>query len=101
MQRQAGTLPGMHRRASLKIGQREVGLPVAAVGGAEQREEGRVLRQGQKLPVAPCPPFGSEVEGEDSDFGYEWIHVVFSFSIRNPELPPAPRLGSGKGRTAR
>ena len=45
----------MDRRAAAQIGQREVGLPIAAEGGAEQREQRLVLVDRQKLAVAQRP----------------------------------------------
>ena len=59
----------MHRGATLKVGQREVRLAVAAVGGSQQREQGGVLRQGQQLPVAPGPTTRREVERKYADLG--------------------------------
>jgi hypothetical protein len=59
--------------AALEVGQREVRLAVAAVRGAEEGEQGGVLRQRQELPVAPGPALGGEVEGEDADFRDERI----------------------------
>src|SRR4051812_28073543 len=63
----------MHRRATLQVRQRKVRLAVAAVGGAEQREQRRVLREGQELAVAPRPPLGREIEREDADLGNKGI----------------------------
>src|SRR5947209_11631911 len=76
----------MHRRVALHVGQREIGLAVAAIGGAEQREQRGVLRQRQDLPVAERPALGREVEREDTDFGDEWIHgVLLGLRREDPE----------------
>src|ERR1041385_3567236 len=74
VKRQAGSLARVHRRIALHVGQREIRFAIAAVSRAQQREEGRVLREGQNLPITEGPPFGRKVERKDSDFSYEWIH---------------------------
>ena len=51
-----------------EVGQREVGLAVAAVRGAEQREQRLVLVDRQELAVAERPALGREVEADDLDF---------------------------------
>ena len=43
VERQPGTLAGMHRRAALEVGEGERRFSVASIGRTEQREEGRVL----------------------------------------------------------
>ena len=48
----------VHWGATLQIRQSEIYASVAAVGGSEQREDGLILIDGQKLPVAERPPFG-------------------------------------------
>jgi len=46
----------------------------AAVGGAEQAEQGRVLGDGQDLTVADGPPLRGEVEAEHADLADEGVH---------------------------
>jgi hypothetical protein len=72
VQAQPGPWPGASARA-LQVGKREVRLAVAAVGGAEQREQRGVLRERQELAVAERPALRREVEREDADLGDEWI----------------------------
>jgi len=48
----------MNRRLPAQIRQREVGLPVAAEGGAEQREQRLILVDRKKLAVAHRPTPG-------------------------------------------
>ena len=69
-----GPWPGCIGALALHVRQREVALAVAAIGGAEQREQRGVLRERQDLPVAKRPALGREVEREDADFGDERIH---------------------------
>src|SRR3954453_13071602 len=71
--RQAGPVSLMHRRATLQVRQRKIALAVAAIEGAEQREQRRVLRDRQQLSIAPLPAFGREVERKNADFGDEGI----------------------------
>lgn len=73
VQRQARPLTWVHRKTALQIGQREVGQAVTAVGGSEQREQGRVLRQRQELTIAKRPSLGREVKTNDADFCDKWI----------------------------
>jgi hypothetical protein len=73
VQGQTRPLAGMHRRTALQVRQREVALAIAAVGGAQQREERRVLRDRQQLAIALGPALGREVEREDADFRNERI----------------------------
>src|SRR6478609_1427743 len=54
-------------RAAAQVGEREGGLAVAAPGGAEEGEEGRVLRDGEKLSVGRGVAIGDEVAAELND----------------------------------
>src|SRR4051794_9731382 len=58
----------MHRRAALQVGKPEIDAPVAAIGGAEQREQRLVLIDRQQLSITECPPLGWETKRHDSDF---------------------------------
>src|ERR1700751_3597251 len=69
--RETRSLALLHRRGSLEVGKRESRLAVAPVSGAEEREQGGILRDWQKLAGAHRPAFGCEVEGEDADFSDE------------------------------
>ena len=93
VEREAGTLAGLHRRPALEVGQGEVALAVAAVGGAQQREQRGVLRDRQQLAVAPGPAPRREVERENSDFSDKWIS--------HGTLLSWLRLATGKCRTAK
>jgi hypothetical protein len=77
VQRQTGTLTGMHWPIALHIRQRKRRFTVAAVGGAKEGEERGVLRDRQDLPIAKRPALGREVEGKDADFRDEWVHERF------------------------
>jgi hypothetical protein len=66
----------MDRRPSAQIRQSKIHPPVAAVSGAEKREERLVLVDGQELSVAKRPTFWREHEAHDSDFGKEWFSHV-------------------------
>jgi len=68
-QAQARTLSCLHGSATLEIRKSESALAIAAIGGAEKGEQGGILADGQKLSIAERPPLGSEVSGEDPDFG--------------------------------
>src|SRR5262249_26097453 len=94
-QAQARSLAGVHRRRTLKIGQRESAFTVTAVCGPEQREQRRVLADGQQLPVTERPAKRSKISAKDSDFGYELVSVghnkLFSSANSAWETPPAAR----------
>ena len=60
-------------RGQPEVGQAESGAAVAAVDGAEQAEQGVVLRHGQELAVAEGPAAGGEVTGEHPDLADEWL----------------------------
>src|ERR1700681_4532951 len=72
-QAQARALALLQRRGALEIGEGKVGLPVAAIRGAEEREQGRVLADGQELSITGGPANGSKVPGKNPDFSYELI----------------------------
>jgi hypothetical protein len=61
------------RNAAAQVGKREVGLPVASVAGAQEREQRLVLVDGQELPIAQRPAFGWKVERDDLDLAQEWL----------------------------
>ena len=73
-----GTIPGGRRpgpdgwHRSLQVGQGEGRFAVAAIIGAEQREERGVLRDRQQLAVALGPAGGGEIAPEHADLGDEW-----------------------------
>ena len=54
--------------ASLEIGQCEVYASITTVSGAQQREQGLVLVDGQQLAIAESPALGSKVEAHDLYF---------------------------------
>src|ERR1700751_4861133 len=61
----------MYRDPALQVGQREGGRPVAAIHRAEQREQGRVLRDRQELPVTERPIARRKAEAERLDLSEE------------------------------
>src|SRR4051794_30446360 len=66
-------LARLHRGAALQVGECERALAIAAIGGAEQREQRRVLRDRHELTVAEGPASRRKVEWEDTNFGDELI----------------------------
>src|ERR1051326_2430674 len=56
-----------------QVRQVEGGLPVAAVGRAEQREERLVLVDGEGLAVAQRPALRGKVKADDLDLTQEWF----------------------------
>jgi hypothetical protein len=82
-QAQARTLSRLHGSATLEIRKGEVALAIAAVGGAQQREEGGILADGHELAIALRPARGSKIPGKNSDFGYKWIRHSNLFSLAN------------------
>ena len=80
----------MHRHASLQIGQREVGLAVAAIGRAQQREQRLVLVDRHQLTVAERPTLGRKIEGHDLDLGEKRLGHGFP-------APWTPRRGYERG----
>jgi hypothetical protein len=89
-----GTLALAPRYRTLEVGQREIARAVAAVLGAEQREQRGVLRDGQNLPLAKCPADWREVECKQSNFGDKWVHRDAPYRSR----PPRPATGVSVGR---
>jgi hypothetical protein len=67
--RRSAALALVHRGGALEVRQREVALAVAAVVRPQKREQGGVLRDRHKLPVALRPTRGREIEAEDTDLG--------------------------------
>src|ERR1700719_2092844 len=53
---------------ALEVGQSKGGRSIAAIVGAEDREQRRYLRDGKALPIAGCPAYGREVESKNPDF---------------------------------
>src|SRR5688572_272197 len=72
--------------AAAQVGQREVGRSVAAVRGAQQREERGVLVDEQQLAVAVRPSNWGEVEGDHPDLGDELprIRDLTALAGKNP-----------------
>src|SRR5438105_5975206 len=70
---QACSLAIIHADAALEIRQGEGGLPVAAVGRAEDGEEGDVLGDGEELAVGESPAAGGEVAGEEIDLAEQGL----------------------------
>ncbi len=68
-----GTRSLVNRDPALQVGQAKGGLPVAAVGRADQLEEGRVLVDRHQRTVAERPALRREVEADDADFTDEWL----------------------------
>jgi hypothetical protein len=79
----------MHWRTALQIWQSKGRLAIATVGGAEQREERRILTNRHELAIAERPTFRRKIEGEDSDFGYKRIghdfYLSFSLVLRRED----------------
>ena len=69
---QGKTLTLMDRRPAAQVRQREGGLPVTAVSGAEKGEQRLVLVDRQKLPVAERPTLGREIPRNNFDFTHKW-----------------------------
>jgi hypothetical protein len=68
-------LPGANRGVALQVRQRECADAVAAVAGAENREQRNVLRERQHLALAEGPTLGREGETEHAHLTDEWIHA--------------------------
>src|SRR5262249_19206497 len=66
VQAQAGSLAPEHRRSVLQVRQSEGRFAIAAVGGAEEGKQCRVLRDRQYLAIAEGPAPGREIEGKDA-----------------------------------
>src|SRR5580698_11591833 len=73
---------------ALKVGQSKGGRSIAAVVGAEEREQRRILRDGKYLPIAGGPAYGREVESKDPDFA--------DIRVSHGSLSDAASFGSGK-----
>ena len=58
----------MDRKAAAQIRQREGALAVAAIGGADQVEQGLVFGDRQQLSLAEHPAGRREIAGEHADF---------------------------------
>ena len=74
--------------AAAEVRQGKVGLPVAAVGRAQQREQRLILIDRQKLPVALCPAFGGKVERNYLNLCKEWCghkKALFSGLFKNDQ----------------
>jgi len=71
--RSGGRLAKAQDATAGQIGQAESRLAISTIGGAENREEGGVLRDGHQLPLAQGPASGGEVTCKDSDFSEKWI----------------------------
>ena len=82
------------KRAPLQIRQRKVALAVAAVGGPEQREQRRVLRDRQELAVAERPALRGEVERKDANLGNERIGHGFSPHVGLGKIPNSEMMKS-------
>jgi len=72
--RQEAVAAGDADRA-LQDGQGGGGSAIAAVGGAQEREESRVLADGQQLAIAERPALRCEVAGKHADLSYEGIRA--------------------------
>jgi len=59
----------VNRHITPQVRQRERGLAIAAVSGAQQCEEGLVLIDGQELAVAQGPALGCEIKTHYANFG--------------------------------
>ena len=68
---QARSLAVVDGEAAAQVRQRERGLAVAAVDGADQREQGVVLGDRYQLSVAEGPAVGREIAGEHPDLADE------------------------------
>src|SRR4029434_10430751 len=76
-------------RPSLEVGRSEGGLPVPAVGGPEDREQGLILRDRENLAVTEGPSLGGEIKRKDPDFA----DVCFghgNLRSENGRLTPVP-----------
>src|SRR5580704_12835601 len=53
---------------ALEVGQGKGSRSIAAVVGAKEREQRRILRDGKQLPIAGGPAKGREVKSKNPDF---------------------------------
>jgi len=88
VKRQAGALAHVYGYAPLQIWQCKVLCAVAAIKGAQQAEQRRVLTDREKLPIAKHPAHGREIAPEHPDLPYEWVTHRF--------IPPAKTLSPWK-----
>jgi hypothetical protein len=63
----------MHGKSPLQIREIKSGGSVSAVGRAEQIEQGSILRDGQRLPVAERPIYRRKIAREHPNLTYIWI----------------------------
>src|ERR1700724_2952461 len=73
---------------ALEVGQGKGGCSIAAVVGAEERKQRRILRDGKYLPMAGGPANGREVKSKDPDFA--------DIRVGHGSLSNAASFGSGK-----
>src|SRR5215471_10236875 len=74
VQGKSGPLAWMHRRVALHVRESKIGLAVSSICGPQQREQRRVLAEGQDLAITKGPALRRKVEWKDSDFRDKWIH---------------------------
>src|SRR5712692_2301637 len=78
---QGNPVAHVHGGATLEVRQGEGCPSVAAIGGAQDREQCLVLIDGQKLPVAKSPTFGRKIPTDNFYFGQKWLcHILISSS---------------------
>ena len=66
------------RNAASQVRQRKSGLAVAAIEGAEEREQRRVLRDRQQLAFAERPSDRGEIKRENGDLADKGFHALAS-----------------------
>src|SRR6185503_14138757 len=71
-ERAAAARSHVERHSAAQIGQRERALAVAAIGRADQGEQGLILGNRQQRPVAEAPAVRIEIAPEHADFADEW-----------------------------
>src|SRR5580700_7575367 len=86
--RKPGPLALVDTGVTLEVGQGKGGRSVAAVVGAEEREQRRILRYGQYLPIAGGPLDRCEVKSKDPDFA--------EIRVSHGSLSDAASFGLGK-----
>ena len=69
-QRESGT--HVNRHAALQVRQGEGFLAIAAVRGADEVEQGIVLRDGYQSPVAECPSLRGEISPKHPYLADKW-----------------------------
>src|SRR5450755_4199135 len=67
----------MKRNAATKVGKRERRLSIAAVGRADQIEQGLVLGNREQLALAEHPSRGGKVASKHSDFSNVGLCHIF------------------------